>query len=75
MTARYIRTRSQDGSGDQSKDDYVIQDLIDSEVTLTHWTRPDGTGLEETSLRVDSAEVCVSTPTGGSGLSTVLTHD
>jgi len=51
-------------SGDQGKDDYVIQDLIDSGVTLTHWTGPDGTGLEETSLRVDSAEVCASTPTG-----------
>jgi 2OG-Fe(II) oxygenase superfamily len=47
-----------------SEDDYVIQELIDSDVTLTHWTGPDGTGLAETSLRVDRAEVCAATPTG-----------
>ena len=39
-----------------------IQELIDSEVALTHWTEPDGTGLEETSLRVDGTEVCASSP-------------
>jgi len=51
-----------DGSGDDSQ--YDIQELIDSEVTLTHWTGPDGTSLEETSLPVKSGEVCASTPTG-----------
>jgi 2OG-Fe(II) oxygenase superfamily len=50
-----------DGSGDTQ---YEIQDLIDSEVALTHWTGPDGTRLEETSLLVDGTEVCASTPTG-----------
>ena len=40
---------------------YEIQELIDSEVTLTHWTGPDGTRLEETSLSVDGTEVCAST--------------
>ena len=44
--------------------EYDIQDLIDSEVTLTHWTGPDGTRLEENSLPVDGDEVCASTPTG-----------
>src|SRR5260370_1392004 len=39
-------------------------ELIDSEVALTHWTGPDGTRLEETSLPVDGDEVCASTPTG-----------
>ncbi len=43
---------------------YEIQELIDSEVTLTHWTGPDGTRLEETSLFADGTEVCASTPSG-----------
>jgi hypothetical protein len=51
-------------SGDENDSDYDIQDLIDSEVTLTHWTGPDGSRLEETSLHVDRQEVCASTPTG-----------
>jgi predicted 2-oxoglutarate/Fe(II)-dependent dioxygenase YbiX len=49
------------GGGDTR---YEIQDLVDSEVALTHWTGPDGTRLEETSLRADGTEVCASTPTG-----------
>ncbi len=49
-------------SGDDGE--YDIQDLVDSEVTLTHWTGPDGTRLEETSLHVDRQEVCASTPNG-----------
>ena len=49
-------------SGDDSH--YDIQELVDSEVALTHWTGPDGTRLEATSLRVDGTEVCASTPTG-----------
>jgi 2-oxoglutarate-Fe(II)-dependent oxygenase superfamily protein len=44
--------------------EYEIQDLIDSEVALTHWTGPEGTRLEETSLPVDGDEVCASTSTG-----------
>ena len=40
-----------------------IHGLIDSEVTLTHWTGPDGARLEETSLTVAGGEVCASTPT------------
>ena len=44
--------------------EYEINDLIDSEVSLTHWTGPDGTFLEETSLAVDDTEVCASTPSG-----------
>ena len=51
-----------DGSGNDIQ--YEIQELIDSEVALTHWTGPDGTRLEETSLPVDGTEVCASTPTG-----------
>jgi predicted 2-oxoglutarate/Fe(II)-dependent dioxygenase YbiX len=53
-----------DGSGDDDDTQYEIQELIDSEVTLTHWTGPDGTRLEETSLFVDGDEVCASTETG-----------
>jgi hypothetical protein len=51
-----------DGSGNDTR--YDIQELIDSEVALTHWTGPDGTRLEETSLPADGTEVCASTPTG-----------
>ena len=50
--------------GDESGGEYDVQDLIDSEITLTHWTGPDGTRLEETALYVDGNEVCASTPTG-----------
>ena len=52
--------------GDESGGDgeYDVQELIDSEVTLTHWTGPDGTRLEETALYVDGNEVCASTSTG-----------
>jgi hypothetical protein len=51
-------------AGGENDGEYDIQDLIDSEVTLTHWTGPDGTGLEETSLPADRTQVCASTPTG-----------
>jgi hypothetical protein len=44
--------------------EYDVQELIDSEVTLTHWTGPDGARLEETALYVDGSQVCASTPTG-----------
>jgi 2OG-Fe(II) oxygenase superfamily len=57
----YDEDEYDDGSGDAQ---YEIQELIDSEVALTHWTGPDGTRLEETSLPVDGTEVCASTPTG-----------
>jgi hypothetical protein len=43
--------------------DYQIHELIDAQVVLTHWTGPNGTPLEETSLRVAAGEVCASTPT------------
>src|SRR5580658_7343924 len=52
------------GSANDSEREYEIQELVDSDVTLTHWTGPDGTRLEETSLSVDSDEVCASTQTG-----------
>ena len=51
-----------DGASDSGE--YDIQELVDSEVTLTHWTGPDGTRLEEISLYVDGDEVCASTQTG-----------
>jgi predicted 2-oxoglutarate/Fe(II)-dependent dioxygenase YbiX len=58
-----------DDEDDYDEDDgndtqYEIQELIDSEVTLTRWTGPDGTRLEETSLFADGTEVCASTPSG-----------
>ncbi len=60
--------RWDEGDDGEDEDDgdtqYEIQELIDSEVALTHWTGPDGNRLEETSLFVDGSEVCASTPTG-----------
>jgi hypothetical protein len=53
----------EDGSGDDTG--YEIQELIDSEVTLTYWTGPEGTRREEISLLVGGEEVCASTETGG----------
>ena len=69
---RYGRRWDDDYDGDEYGDDdgsgndiqYEIQELIDSQVALTHWTGPDGTRLEETSLSVDGTEACASTPTG-----------
>ncbi|GAA0372717.1 2OG-Fe(II) oxygenase [Streptomyces blastmyceticus] len=46
-------------SGDFS--DYELGDLIDDEITLGWWTRPDGNGGEQISLPVPYAEVCAST--------------
>ena len=52
-----------DGASDSERE-YDVHELIDSWVTLTHWTGPDGTRLEETSLSVGGDEVCASTETG-----------
>ena len=41
--------------------DYALNDLIDDEITLGWWTRPDGTGGEQISLPVSYAEVCATT--------------
>ncbi len=43
---------------------FEVQELIDSEISLTHWTGPDGRRLEETSLPVRDAEVCAATENG-----------
>ncbi len=47
-----------------SEGEYEIQELVDSEVALTHWTGPDGSRLEQTALFVKGNEVCASTPEG-----------
>jgi hypothetical protein len=52
------------GGTSGSEREYEIQELINSEISLTPWTGPDGTRLEETSLSVDGDEVCASTKTG-----------
>ncbi|WP_462188592.1 MULTISPECIES: 2OG-Fe(II) oxygenase [unclassified Frankia] len=50
-------------SDDSGEDDveYQVEELLVSEVTLTHWTGPEGTRLEEASLDVSEDEVCAST--------------
>lgn len=52
----------EDEDGDAGEDgDYVLQELVDDEITLGWWTGPDGTGGEPISLRVHDYEVCAST--------------
>jgi len=51
---------SRDRGGDH--DDYQLNELIDDEITLGWWTRPDGTGGEPVSLHVPDSEVCATTP-------------
>ncbi|MGW6413013.1 2OG-Fe(II) oxygenase [Streptomyces vinaceus] len=46
-------------SGDFSN--YELNDLIDDEITLNWWSRPDGTGGEQINLPVAYAEVCATT--------------
>jgi predicted 2-oxoglutarate/Fe(II)-dependent dioxygenase YbiX len=53
-----------DDGASGSEREYEIQELIDSEVILTHWTGPDGTRLEQTSLFAGGDQVCASTPEG-----------
>ncbi|MGH3170201.1 MAG: 2OG-Fe(II) oxygenase, partial [Trebonia sp.] len=61
----YRRRRYYDEYEDpEDSAEYEIIDLINTEVSLTHWTGPDGGRLEETSLSVDDTEVCASTPSG-----------
>ena len=60
----YDEDEDDDDDGSGSGTQYEIQELIDSEVALTHWTGPDDTRLEETSPPADGTEVCASTPTG-----------
>ncbi|MHA6761569.1 hypothetical protein [Streptacidiphilus sp. PAMC 29251] len=56
---RRARSRTPRRSGDFS--DYVLNDLVDDEITLGWWTRPDDTGGEQISLPVPYAEVCATT--------------
>jgi hypothetical protein len=61
----YRRRRYHDDYEDpEGSAEYEINDLINTEVSLTHWTGPDGGRLEETSLSLDDTEVCASTPSG-----------
>jgi hypothetical protein len=52
-----------DDTDSEDEGEYEIQDFVDSEITITHWTGPDGTRLEETSLLVSDDEVCAAIPT------------
>ncbi|MFE3450814.1 2OG-Fe(II) oxygenase [Nonomuraea sp. NPDC059194] len=41
---------------------YVVQDLIESSITLSHWLDPKNGRLEKISLTIEDAEVTTSTP-------------
>lgn len=60
----YRRRRYDEHEDSEDSAEYEINDLISTEVTLTHWTGLDGGRLEETCLSVDDTEVCASTPSG-----------
>jgi hypothetical protein len=47
---------------DENPTDVQLNDLIDDEITLGWWTRPDGAGGEPISLHVPDHEVCATTP-------------
>lgn len=57
-----------DGDGEGWKDDtgveadYELQELIDSDVTLAHWTDLAGGPMDPISTSVDDAELCATTP-------------
>jgi hypothetical protein len=63
---RYSRYRDWDDNDERESGsgEYVIEDLVDSEVQLTRWLGPDGKRAEDVSLHVWSHEVCASTPSG-----------
>jgi predicted 2-oxoglutarate/Fe(II)-dependent dioxygenase YbiX len=53
-----------EGSGsatDPDGEQYVLQDLIDSSITLTHWISPEGSQPEEITLTIRDAEVSTTT--------------
>ena len=50
--------------GGSGSGEYVIEDLVDSEVQLTRWLAPEGKRAEDVSLHIESHEVCASTPSG-----------
>lgn len=50
------------GYDDEYEDGHQLTSLIDDEINLGWWTRPDGTGGEPISLYVDGHEVCAATP-------------
>ncbi len=61
---RYTRRRwSQDPGRDSGPEDYELQDLIDSTITLTRWADPAGAWAQDIALHVTEDETCASTPT------------
>ncbi|GAA1018794.1 hypothetical protein Aple_026050 [Acrocarpospora pleiomorpha] len=52
-------------SDDADDGQYVLQDLIDSSITLAHWVGPGGGRSEEISLTLRDAEVAATTPSAG----------
>ncbi|MDX2683482.1 2OG-Fe(II) oxygenase [Streptomyces soliscabiei] len=57
----YDEDDEEDSGDTDAGADYVLQELVDDEITLGWWTGPDGTGGEPISLRVHDYEVCAST--------------
>jgi hypothetical protein len=61
---RYARRRwSDDEPRDSGPEDYELQDLIDSSITLTRWSDPAGAWAQDIALTIDEDETCATTPT------------
>jgi predicted 2-oxoglutarate/Fe(II)-dependent dioxygenase YbiX len=58
----YDYNEDDDSAAGDNDREYVTQDLVDSEITLTRWTGPVDARPEETSLFLHETEVCASTP-------------
>ncbi|WP_203871938.1 2OG-Fe(II) oxygenase [Planomonospora parontospora] len=59
----YYQDEEDDDEAEERGDEqYVIQDLIDSSITLSHWIDPKNGRLTEISLALQDAETATSTP-------------
>ncbi|WP_204019150.1 2OG-Fe(II) oxygenase, partial [Sphaerimonospora thailandensis] len=59
----YDHYDDEDDDDDAEDERYVLQDLIDSSITLAHWVSPEGGRPEEISLTVSDTAVAATTPT------------
>jgi hypothetical protein len=61
---RYRRRRwSDDEARNSGPEDYELQDLIDSSISLTRWSDPAGAWAQDIALNIVEDETCTTTPT------------
>ncbi|WP_084960222.1 2OG-Fe(II) oxygenase [Thermoactinospora rubra] len=59
----YRYDEEEDEEAGEADGEYVVQDLIESAITLSHWISPDGDRFEEISLSIADEEVAATTAT------------